>query len=475
MATPTGTAASSAARLPFQLKQAGGTGRLVLADQTVLDWVHLDRLELEIPDSVEVDGDVERYQRRRTQLVVASLRVDQRAVEARVGLAAAALALQGVTALHVRLTDGAVSVTARVADGLAAADVSFRVLLAPSGLAVRALAGDVRVHGHLPTAGPVLAHRILATLLGASDEPSGAEVPRIRGLADVELQPLPALLWRLLPTRGWRLPSTSGVELVTARITRGGVVISYAPAGQRPAPRSDDAIAAAATSLVIAHDAMHSADELLRRGQLDDAMRGYRALLAAGGPDQPVLLARILAVAAARPSWFVDGVELARQALSRWPDYGPALATLGSIALAKGDAREAARQFGHLAEVCGDDGDDEAATLAALTAARLLRVLDPPAATRLYELVLTHHPGHAEAVEALGERYAEEGRWQELARLYRARLASTADRSRAARDHVRLAEVLARHLGDPRGARAELDRARDLAPDDARVHQALAE
>ena len=48
-------------------------------------------------------------------------------------------------------------------------------------------------------------------------------------------------------------------------------------------------------------------------------MRGYRALLAAGGPEQPLLLERILALAAARPAWFFDGLELARQALGRWP------------------------------------------------------------------------------------------------------------------------------------------------------------
>ncbi len=482
---PTGTDAAPA-RLPFQLRRIGSAGRLVLADQAVLGWLHVDRLELEIPDAGDFDAAAlpERFQRRRTQLLIASLRVDARAIDARLVAAAPALAAQGVTAVVVRMLDGHAAITARVADGLAAADVSFRIHLAPSGLGVRVLCGEVRVHGHLPTPAPVLAHRILVTLLGAVEAVPGAasdgaraEQPRVRGLCDVELDPLPALLWRLLPSRGWRLPATTGIELIAARVTRAGVMISYVPAGQRldaGAIRADDVLGAAATSLVLAHDAMHTADELLRRGQLDDAMRGYRALLAAGGPDQPVLLGRILAIAAARPGWFVDGLELARQALGRWPGYAPALATLASIALAKGDARDAAAQLAQLATVCGEAGDDGGAALSSLAGARLLRVLDPRGATRLFEQALIHHPGHAEAVDALADGYAEEGRWQELARLYRARLGATTDRTRAVRDHLRLAELLARRIGDRRGASAELARARELAPDDAAVHEAIA-
>src|SRR5687767_13280032 len=136
--------AGAAARLPFQLRRVGGAGRLALTGETVLGWVHVDKLELEIPegDGVAFDPGVpaERYQRRRTQLVLAALRVDPRAIEARVAAAAAPLALHGVTALTARVlvrapegkrpdtarqvpdrADGSVSITARVADGLAAA------------------------------------------------------------------------------------------------------------------------------------------------------------------------------------------------------------------------------------------------------------------------------------------------------------------------------------------------------------------
>src|SRR5262249_12819255 len=274
-------------------------------------------------------------------------------------------------------------------------------------------------------------------------------------------------LWRLLPPSGWRLPSVAGVDLLAVRIGRGAVHVSYGSSG----PREDTTRGARAGALIAAHDAMRSADELLRHGALDDAMRGCRALLAAGGPEQPVVVGRILAVCAARPSWFLDGVELARQALGRWPEYAPARAALASIALAKGDPRDAAAHLQALSELAGDDGDDDAAALAALAAARLLRVLAPRSATVLYETVLDHQPGHAEASAALAERCADEGRWHDLVRLLRARTAAATDRARAARDHLRLAEVLAGKLGDAKAARAEVDRARGLDPGEPLVHE----
>ena len=89
MASPTGSddrRQLGAGKLPFQLRRVGGGGRLTLAGETVLGWVHVDRLELEVPEQAgqgfDAAAPAERYQRRRTQLVVAALRVDQRAIEA---------------------------------------------------------------------------------------------------------------------------------------------------------------------------------------------------------------------------------------------------------------------------------------------------------------------------------------------------------------------------------------------------------
>jgi hypothetical protein len=342
-------------------------GRLVLEHMPVSPLV-IERLELEVAELGTDPGltPPERFQRRRTRLRTLAVRIPAASLEERVGQVRRQLAALGVTNVSARLNDGYVSVRARAADGLAAADISFRVQLVHSGTHLRALASMIRVHGHLPSPGPVIADRILSALLGATDTAGIVERPRARGLCDVEIDLISGLLWHLMPPSGWRLPSVSDIELVAIKIGRASIEIAYGPPGTRG---GELGIKPQAHQLAAAHDLMHSVDSQLRDGHLEDAMRGYRALLAAGGPDQPLLLERILALAAARPAWFFDGLELARQALGRWPSFPPAHGALASITLAQGDAREAAGHLTHLAQLASADGDDDQAALAALAGA----------------------------------------------------------------------------------------------------------
>ena len=458
-------------RLPFGFAATAGVGRLVLGDHAA-GALTIDHLELEVTDLGTDPGAAaaERFQRKRTRLRALAVRVTAAALERRVAESRRPLAGLGISQLVVRLHDGYVSVRARAADGLAAADLSFRVYIANAGGNLRALATTVRVLGHLPTPGPVIADRILSALLGASEAAGVIDLPRVRGLCDVEVDLVGALLWSLMPPAGWRLPAVTDLELTHVKIARTGVEIQYGPSGSRG---GDLGVRASTLQLAAAHDLMHSADRNLRDGHLEDTMRGYRALLAAGGPDQPLLLERILALAAARPPWFHEGLELARQALGRWSTFPAANAALASITLAQGDAREAASHLTTLAQLASADGDDDQAALAALAGARLLRVLEPKAATTLYQLALEHDPASAEAADALADRYADEHRWPELVRLLRAR-AAVSDPARGVQLRLRLADVLVRHTHDAIGAQAELAAARDLAPDDPAVHEMTA-
>ena len=136
---------------------------------------------------------------------------------------------------------------ARAADGLAAADVSFRIQLVHAGTQLRALASHIRVHGHLPTPGPVIADRMLAALLGATDAAGVAERPHARGLCDVEIDLIGALLWHLMPPAGWRLPAVTEIELVGVKISRAGIEVAYGPTRQ-PHRRSRRAAGGARSS-----------------------------------------------------------------------------------------------------------------------------------------------------------------------------------------------------------------------------------
>ncbi|MGE0399781.1 MAG: hypothetical protein AB7T06_23910, partial [Kofleriaceae bacterium] len=459
-------------RLPFSFEAKGGVGRLALEGVTVGPLV-LDRLELEVTDLGTDPGKAvaEKFQRRRTRLRSLAIHVSSAALDERVEQVRRPLAGLGITQLSAKLNDGFVSVRARAADGLAASDLSFRIQLVSAGTHLRALASTIRVHGHLPTPGPVIVDRILVALLSATDAAGVVERPHVRGLCDVEIDLVGALLWHVLPPAGWRLPAVGDLELVRINIGRGALEVVYGPAGTRT---GELGVRPQTHQLAAAHDLMHSADAQLRDGHFEDAMRGYRALLAAGGPEQPLLLERLLAVAAARPAWFFDGLELSRQALTRWPSFPPSHAALASITLAQGDARIAAEHLAALAQLASAEGDDDQAALSALAGARLLRVLDPRAATQLYQLALEHDASSTEAADALADRFADEQRWPELVRLVRARAVITPDTARAVQLRLRLADVFVHQLDDPHSAQQELAVARHLAPDDPSVHEMTA-
>jgi len=355
-------------RLPFRFEALGGVGRLALESMSVGPLI-VDRLELEVTDLGTDPGAAvaERYQRRRTRLRSISMRITASRLDERLEQVRRHLAGLGITQISARLHDGFISIRARAADGLAAADLSFRIHFVSAGTHLRALASTVRVHGHLPSPGPVIADRILVALFGATDAPNVVERPHARGLCDVEIDLVGALLWHMLPPSGWRLPAVGDVELVGIRLGRSAIEVAYGPAGTRS---GELGVRPQTHQLAAAHDLMHSADQELREGHFEEAMRGYRALLAAGGPEQPLLLERILALAAARPAWFFDGLELSRQALGRWPHFPAAHAALASIMLAQGDAREAAGHLTMLAQLASGESDDDQAALAALAGAR---------------------------------------------------------------------------------------------------------
>jgi tetratricopeptide (TPR) repeat protein len=504
-AHPDTGAARSSSDLGFALGAADGHAVLTLARRELFGWLGVDELVLEIAgldQPPDLDAQPERFQRRRTRVRSARLQVSPQGLTrlaALAGTALAALRDMKVTELAVQARDGHLAVMCHVRMGDHDAEVGYDLYLTAAETALRVLVARPRVYGFLPEPAPRLAHRITAALLAAAEPPADRSDGRsdgqpgarpgtpagvqpgarpgarpgaqIDGLGRFSIEPLAALLWRMLPPAGWRLPQSRHIGAVALGVRRGGLHLGLGamPAGETPRPALAEAEAAA---LAEALQGIEQADELVRAGNALEAVRVYRQQVTgeSHGGEQPasggesLIIERILGVCAAHPALFNEGRALAREHRER-PAMAPAaLTALASMAVGARDHRVAAAHFERLTDTAAAGGDADTAICAALAAARLLRTEDPAGATRMYERVARRRPDHVEATDALVERYAESQRWGDLVALLRRRIEATTDPMRQLPDRLRLAQVLHQHRNDPAAARDELDRARRIDP-----------
>ncbi|MCG8422255.1 MAG: hypothetical protein MJE77_30405 [Proteobacteria bacterium] len=480
-------------RLGFSLGIGHSAVSLVLAEQTLFHWLQVDRLELEIPgadstnflSSAEVVPEPEEFQRRRTRVRTARLHVDQSGVERYISDQLSGLERLKVSNLDIQLADGYVSIAAQVYETKTACDMTFRLYVGICPGGVRVQVGEAQIYGFTTVPAPLLAHRIAAVLLHATDT-TGSNGDRranrsavlwATGLGQFEIDPLQSLLWHTLPGSGWRLPKVAGVKLTGVRITRGAIQIVYEPPGPGQHKFKGDSVSTAVLDQLLgaARD-LRQGDDALLAGDTERALAAYRGELAASGPDKLLLAERMLAVLATRPALFVEAGELARKVLERHADFAPAHTALANIAAAQGHVRAAASHYQRVVALVNDDA---AAIRAALAGARFLRTTQPEAATQLYERIVERVPNHAEASAALVERYTAEERFADLVQLIRTRASLETDPGRKSTDHLRLAELLKTHLGDVDAARSEIEEAchsdpTNIAALEAKVDASLA-
>ncbi len=442
-------------RLGMEVRMVANSRHLVLPTRTLFGWLELAELQLRIPDRCMIGREAHQddtaiaFQRVRSEVMFARLIMRQGQMDTYVSGQGTVLAKLGVDELVLRCNDSYIGLSARVREAALIADVSTRIYLSCHEGQLRVSCDHPRVYGHLDTPAPVLVHKLVSAILRVDQ---GANT-RSLGLCDFQLRPLRSTLLQVLPAAGWRLPRQDRASCASVEVRREGVELCFEENSQHTtANSSTQAVATLADAL----QQFRAIDGLLHNGDLEGAMRGYRGELAARGPEQPFLVERILCIASARREYFMDGLELARQVLGRWPDFAPAHAAIASITVAQGDIESAVGRYRELSLASRAVSDDEGTVRAALAGARLVRQFAPDESTRLYEIVLEHRPGHPEAAEALADRYREEERWSDLVRLIRMRLTATRDPQRQALDHARLAEVLATEQNNPDAALAEL-------------------
>ena len=310
-------------KLGFTFRLAGGAGKLTLGRRTFFGWLHLDRLELEVPNlrlPVDLATGAEAFQRHRTRARLASLRMEQADLDRFVALRVPALEALGVEELWVTCGDGVLCASGRVRESGQVGELTARIHLDADGERIRFACGRALVYGYLPTPAPLIAHRVIAAILGGSPGevrfdaqstgvhgsgvhgPTGtgvhgkSEVDRdgtlgpwasqVRGLGEVELEPLALTLWHILPSSGWRLPDTSGLAVSDVRVGPGGLILAYRalpdpatdPTG--PSTRGPELL-----HLFDSLERLREADERLVYGDIEGAMRLYRSRLASSADE----------------------------------------------------------------------------------------------------------------------------------------------------------------------------------------------
>ena len=415
-------------QLAFTVTATSGGVQLALANHALADGVTVTRLELTVDgeatnaasEGTEVSPASVSFaalQRRRASLTSLSLRIDADALLARAQLALQAAAALGVASINTRVVDGRLDVQVRLSDSATGAVVTFSVFAVTDSHRVRIVAGKIRAYGVLAIPAPTIVHQLLvgAVAAGAAAS-SGHDGATIRQFCDVEVDIPATIAWAVLPARGWRVPNLDGVAVTYVRADQDGVSIECRRVDRSGASGSSSKISIVvadldtANTIVLAHAALNVADEQFRAGRFDDALRSYRAMMGAVGVDQLTLCSRMLAILSTRPAWFAEGLDIAREAFARWPDLVDARLALGAIALAQGDHAQAAHEYGRAARAALQSGETSAVAPAAMVAARLLAVIDPPASTPLFELAHQAAPDDELIARALSARHADEQR-----------------------------------------------------------------
>jgi tetratricopeptide (TPR) repeat protein len=435
--------------LDFALRFVDGRGLLDLRAPQRLDWVALEKLEMEIPNlrfPFDVSGGPARFQTRRCLLSTAALTLDEAALQAWMA-ARPQLQRYGLSQPRLRLADGRIVVAARarVADRDATITVHLTLGRAPANpQRLRAYVRSVRAYGFLPAPVPLLGMGLLYALGGSTEADAAV---RLDGVDVAELNPLELLLWHALPPAGWRMPRFKGSTPTQISLGGGRLQVSFGTGDPVPDEKLAEDV----------HVRAAEGDQCLHKGDLSGALQAYRR---AGG--LPEIDERALSVLASLPGRFPEALELGQELVRELPDRVERLVMLANVEAERGSLASAAGHYARaaqLAEVSGDAEDALAASLAAGEAYAGTPGEGAAATIWLERVAAARGAGLERAWELLADRYAAEERWQDLLQLEKKRLQQARGERQEAQARARLGRLWLERMGDAMRARDELERA----------------
>ena len=441
----------------FELRLERTRAFVCLGEQELLPGLRLLDFAMEVPEvrfPFDVGQGAAQFRSRLCDLTRLQVSFEPRLL----GSLAAGLELSraGLAGLELSLRAGYVEAAGRLDDGNR---FTFKLGVEPHGdQALAAVVYESRVYG--PSAVPAAA---LSALLGRA----APGIARLEG-ATLVVEPLGALLRRLLPARGWKLPRTDGARLAEARLQPGELRLRWdrAHAGPAESPADPERLSAMEGAR-----AFRDAEALLARGDWDAAREAYLAD-GASASTHPFAASRLLSLLSLDPRFHDEALDLAASWLARRPDFGPALLAEGVLRALRGERARAARAFAELAAAAARQGEE----LGTLAAAEACFAQGPDsdvyAVSRAVELALALRRDHLPALRALLAIAERTGDREAFLRSCRRLAAYAPEDGEKASAHARLAEMLL--SSDPPSARLHLDQALRLAPDDEAALRSLA-
>jgi tetratricopeptide (TPR) repeat protein len=443
----------------FEISVEDSRGSLMLRPCLLHGWLHVERLEMAIPNvsfPLDITGGMAQFQRQRCPVVGTTFSVEAAGLAELVSRRVRPLSAAGFDEISLDPDAEGITVSARVRVRERTANMALRLALVGHGRTLHLRVEETATFGWLRRPSTQIAHDLVCILFGAIDtsgRPRGdldaMNGPVVQGVGEISLRPLELFAESILSPAGWRLPDLSQVQIDQITTTERGLRLTCAQTDREPA-----ALAPAPVPPRVS--------ELLLRNDLAGAIAACReaSMLT---PDHARALTKLsLDLLLARDGSLRDAELLARDTLLRWPDFFHAQLALGTVAIARGRDAEVSQHFAEAARLAESAGHGFYRLHATLAAAHAVVDQDPTRAMTLYAEAAKQRPGDERVVDALAELYTRNRRWPELARLYESQVAGAIDGRAKARAHLRLGEVLATRLDDVAGAQRELEAATRL-------------
>jgi len=315
---------------------------------------------------------------------------------------------------------------------------------------------DFRLYAYAPIPIPRFAVQLTSAL-----EASGV-LPQVqpKGVHGFTTRILPRLVEKAAVSRGYRIPSLEMARLAEANVDAKGILLKFSAGGMPPLVLPDEALL---LNLEGAR-AFADAEQLLAKGQLDEARNAYLKLGEAM-EAHPFAAERLLSLMLPETQAHDFALDLAQSLLYRRPNCATALWVEGIIREKRGEMARAGECFLRLCQLARKNQEETSAFFAATAAVRLCKEQAPQLAVAALHEALGVRPDNIPSLKALAKSCDKAGDRAGAIRAYRRLAALSRDNTEVAHAHIHLAKLCATSTGELAGARLHCEAALRILPD----------